>query len=108
MRPEDSTCPNYPNEEHDKYMLFSMFGEANNPFAEKTKIYNKDGSAYGYLTENAYILDEENGIEFFLTATVHVNENQIFNDDNYEYDEIGLPYLANLGQVIYEYEKSKK
>jgi hypothetical protein len=58
------------------------------------------------LTDNAYIVDEKNDIEFFLSATVHVNENQIYNDDSYEYDEIGLPFIAKLGKIIYNYELS--
>jgi hypothetical protein len=37
-----------------------------------------------------------------------VNENQIFNDGNYEYDTIGKPFLANLGRVIYEFEMGRK
>jgi hypothetical protein len=43
-----------------------------------------------------------------LTATILVNENQIFNDGNYEYDTIGKPFLANLGRVIYEFEMGRK
>ena len=27
-----------------------------------------------------------------------------YNDDNYEYDEIGLPFLAKLGKLVYDYE----
>jgi len=42
--------------------------------------------------------------EFLLTAVIQVNENQIYNDDKYEYDEIAFPFLANLGRVIYDYE----
>lgn len=60
--------------------------------------------AYGYLIDNAYIADFKNGVEFLLSAVIYVNNNQIFNDDKYEYDEIGFPFLANLGKVIYEYE----
>ena len=32
------------------------------------------------------------------------DENQTFNDNNYEYDEIALPFLRNLGEAIYEIE----
>ena len=51
--------------------------------------FNKVGLAYGYVTDNAYIVDFEHGVEFLLTAVVLVNENGIFNDGAYEYDEVG-------------------
>jgi len=60
------------------------------------------------LTDASYIIDLEKNVEFFLAATIHVNENQIFNDDNYEYETIGLPFLSNLGKVIYDYEVKRE
>ena len=30
------------------------------------------------------------------------------DDDEYEYDEIGLPFLANLGRVIYDFELKRE
>ena len=66
------------------------------------------GQAYGYLSDNAYIVDLDRGVEFLLTAVISVNENRIFNDDEYEYDEIGVPFLANLGRVVYDYELQRE
>jgi len=54
----------------------------------------------------AYVKDR-NGIEFFLTATILTNKNEIFNDNNYEYDQLGIPFLAALGREIYQFEKNK-
>ncbi len=109
MLPKESDCPEYPYEEYyDGYVKFLMFGDTKEPIPNSIRIYSKSGLAYGYLTDNAYIVDEQNAIEFFLSATVHVNENQIYNDDNYEYNEIGLPFLAKLGKVIYDYELNRK
>ena len=62
------------------------------------------GNAYGFLTDAAYVVDFKNGVEFLLAATIHVNENQIFNDGIYEYDQTGYPFLAQLGQTIYVHE----
>ena len=64
--------------------------------------------AYGYLTDVSYIVDLKKEIEFFLTATISVNKNQIFNDDNYEYQTIGLPFLSRLGKVVYDYEVQRE
>ena len=81
-----------------------MFGGAQQHIPDNLRIYNKVGNAYGFLTDAAYIVDLDAGIEFLLAATIYVNENQTFNDDQYEYDEVGLPFLRDLGQAIYEVE----
>ena len=107
--PGESRHPLYDQEEYyDSYLKFLMFGDSKDPIPEHIRIFNKSGLAYGTLTDNAYVVDFEKKIEFLLTAMIYVNENQIFNDDEYEYDEIGLPFLANLGRVIYEYELKRK
>ena len=49
-------------------------------------------------------MDHETGREFIITATIHVNANRTFNDDEYEYEEIGLPFLAELGRQLVGYE----
>lgn len=109
MLPRQSECPKYESDEYyDGYVKFLMFGDTKESIPDNIKIYNKSGLAYGYLTDNCYIVDEKNGVEFLLSATLHVNENQIYNDDNYEYDEIGIPFLAELGRMVYEYEKSRR
>ncbi len=71
-------------------------------------IFNKVGFAYGTLTDCSYIFDSNTGTEFFLTATMLVNKNKIFNDGKYEYDEVGIPFLAKLGMKVLEYEQKRK
>jgi hypothetical protein len=93
---------------YDGYCKFFMFGDTKENIPEHIKIYNKVGDAYGTLTDCAYIQDEKNNVEFLLTATIHVNKNGIFNDNNYEYDEIGFPFLAELGREFYQYELNRK
>ncbi|NQY07852.1 MAG: serine hydrolase [Flavobacteriaceae bacterium] len=92
---------------HDSYVKFFIYGDQKERIPEHIKIYNKVGMAYGFLIDNAYIHDELNDIKFFLTATIYVNENNTLNDDHYEYDEIGFPFLARLGRAVYEYELKK-
>jgi hypothetical protein len=81
-----------------------MFGDTKEPIPSSIRIFDKCGESYGYLIDNAYIVDFEKRIEFLLTAVIQVNQDQIYNDDKYEYDEIGFPFLANLGRMIYDYE----
>ncbi len=92
----------------DNYVKFLMLGDQKDPsYHTSLKIFNKVGWAYGYLTDIAFIQDEENDVSFFLAATIHVNSNQIYNDGIYEYEE-GLPFLGELGRLVYSYEFEKK
>ena len=71
---------------------------------DHVKIFNKVGLAYGFILDNAYIVDLENKIEFFLSAVVYSNSNGVLNDDSYDYDTLTIPFLADIGRSIYEYE----
>ncbi|MEM6342305.1 MAG: serine hydrolase [Bacteroidota bacterium] len=104
-RPRESAYPSYDDSlYYDGYVKFFMFGDTHDSIPDHIRIFNKVGVAYGFLTDNAYIIDLENNIEFMLSATLWVNENQIFNDDQYEYDSLGFPFLAKLGYAFYDYE----
>lgn len=99
----------YDQEEyHDSYVKFFMYGDTQTPIPEHLEIYNKVGYAYGTLTETALIKDTTAGIQFLLSATLLVNENGIFNDDTYEYETVGIPFLAQLGREFYAQEKRRK
>ncbi|MFK7812943.1 MAG: serine hydrolase [Maribacter sp.] len=93
---------------YDGYCKFFMYGDMKSTIPEHIKIYNKVGDAYGTLTDCAYIQDTKNNVEFLLTATIQVNRNGIFNDNVYEYDDIGFPFLAELGRELYNYELKRK
>jgi len=100
--PDYSTNPDL----YDSYVKFFIYGDQKGAITDNVRIFNKVGDAYGTLTETAFIQDRLSGAEFLLTATVHVNENQIFNDNIYEYDSIGFPFMAGLGRAILNYEKT--
>ena len=97
-----------PEQFYDSYVKFFMFGDTTDPMPDHIKIYNKVGYAYGTLTDCAYIKDTKNDIDFMLTATILVNGNGIFNDNTYQYDEVGIPFLAQLGRELYDYELKLK
>ena len=65
---------------------------------ENIIIYNKVGLAYGQLSDVAYI--KKNNVSIILTATIDVNTNKIYNDDKYDYDSIGFPFLAEISREI--------
>ena len=104
----ESNDPDYSSDPdlYDSYVKFFIYGDQKGMMTDKVRIFNKVGDAYGTLTETAYIQDRASAIEFLLTATVHVNENQIFNDNIYEYDSIGFPFMAGLGRAILNYERN--
>ena len=110
LLPRESKYPFYNNNDQyfDSYCKFFMFGNTKERIPDDIRIFNKVGMAHGFLIDNAYIVDMENRVEFFLSAVIYVNENETLNDDTYEYDEISIPFLAALGNVIYNFELSRK
>lgn len=102
--------PDYSNDPHywDSYVKFFLYGDQKGSMDSAVRIFNKVGLAYGTLTDVAYIVNEKEGVEFFLAATLLVNQNEIFNDDTYEYDALGIPFLAALGKVVYDLERNRK
>lgn len=107
MLPRESKHPGYDSTHYDSYVKYFLFGDSKKPIPSNIRAFNKVGMAYGYLTDIAYIVDFENKIEFMLSAVIHVNKDQIYNDGIYEYSKTGLPFLSNLGRVIYDYEKNQ-
>lgn len=109
LLPRQSKDPDYPdyNTYYDGYCKFFMYGDTKEKIPNNIKIYNKVGLAYGFVIDNAYIIDTENKVEFLLSAVTYNNPNNTMNDDNYAYDRITIPFLARLGREVYEYEKQR-
>lgn len=104
MYPAESNYPYYGSKYEDGYCKFMMYGGEGNNLGEDIRIYNKVGEAYGFLIDIAYIVDFEQKIEFVLGAVIYVNENEILNDGQYEYEALGYPFMRDLGRIFYEYE----
>lgn len=108
--PGESRYPAYPVSQgfYDSYCKFLMFGNSKKPISENIRIFNKVGDAYGYMIDNAYIVDFKNGVEFMLSAVINTNTDGVYNDGKYEYEKIGYPFMKNLGQTFYKYELKRK
>jgi len=106
MHPQESSFPQYDTSYPDSYSKLLLYG-GKAPMDSAIRIFNKEGDAYGFLTDAAYIVDFKNNIEFMLSATILCNSDGIFNDDHYDYETVGYPFLKNLGEVIYKYELSR-
>jgi hypothetical protein len=88
----------------DAYCKFLLFGAERAPIPPHIRIFNKVGDAYGYLIDNAYVVDFENRVEFFLSAVIYCNADSILNDGAYDYATVGFPFMRHLGQLVYDYE----
>ena len=86
---------------YETYNKFFIHGMDSIAINKNIRVYNKLGEAYGTSTDTAYIKNYTEDIEFFLSATIYVNDNNVINDNIYEYDEIAIPFLAKLSQSIY-------
>jgi hypothetical protein len=108
MMPHESDHPAYDSTYHDTYVKFLLYGAEKIKTNPDIRIFNKPGDAYGFLIDAAYIADFKNNVEFMLSAAIYCNSDGILNDDKYEYETIGLPFMKHLGQAVYEYELKRK
>ena len=108
MYPSESDFPSYGTMYEDDYCKFLLFGGTSKHIDRNIRIFNKIGEAYGFLIDMAYIVDFEKEIEFVLGAVIYVNENNILNDNTYEYETVGYPFMRNLGELFYNYEITRK
>jgi hypothetical protein len=109
MLPLESDYPKYELPEfYDSYSKFFKFGTDKNPIPERFRIFNKTGNAYGHLLDGSYFVDFETGTEFFVSAVIYTNADETLNDDVYEYDSIGFPFFAELGEYLYQLELKRK
>ena len=108
MMPRQSTDPIYPEAEYpDGYCRFFILGDVKTRKPESLTLIGKVGEAYGYLTDVEYIADTHSKYECYLSANILVNADGIFNDDQYEYEAIGYPFLAALGRAVWQVINSR-
>lgn len=102
MWPRESTYPKYDLPDNfKKYIL--MGNGAPLPQGSDIRIFNHIARAYGVIGDCAYVVDFNNNVEFMVSCIMYCNENDILNDDTYEY-EIGVNFMSELGRILYNYE----
>ncbi|TAD92393.1 MAG: hypothetical protein EAY75_02760 [Bacteroidetes bacterium] len=106
MLPAESSSPSYDSTNYwPTYVKFLLMGSQKGAWPNSNlKIYNKVGDAYGFLIDAAYIENKADKVSFMLSAMLYCNADEILNDDKYDYDTVGLPFMKQLGQVLYDYE----
>ena len=106
--PSESVYPSYDSSYYDAYVKFLLYGSEPGKLPKNIRIFNKVGDAYGQLIDVAYIVDFEKNIEFMVSASIYCNQDGILNDDHYDYDTIGFPFMKNVGKLLYDYEMKRK
>jgi hypothetical protein len=107
--PYESIYPTYDTTEYwDTYRKFVLMGSEKVPMPKHIKIFNKEGDAYGFLLDNAYVVDTLNKVEFMLSAVIYCNSDGIQNDNKYDYDSVGFPFYKHIGELVYQYELQRK
>lgn len=106
MKPRESKFPEYDSTYNDAYSKFVLYG-GKGEISPGIRIFNKEGDAYGFLNDVAYVVDFNKGVEFFLSATILCNSDGIFNDDHYDYETVGFPFFKRLGEIIYQHEVTR-
>lgn len=102
--PSETPDPKYDTTAfYDSYVKF-YFRDSTHHLPAGVRVFNKVGWAYGFLTDVSYVADFAHGVEYMLSASLYVNEDDVLNDNKYEYESIGWPFLYQLGQTIYRYE----
>ncbi len=102
--PSETNYPKYDSSQYyDSYVKF-FFRNESHKMPDEVRVFNKVGWAYGFLIDVSYVVDFKNSIEYMLSAVVYVNRDGILNDNKYEYEEVGWPFMYQLGQTIYQYE----
>ncbi len=104
--PKESKDPTYDTAEF--YDNFAKFLPRSIMQNEDVRVFSKAGWAYGFLTDIAYIVDFKNNIEFMLSATILCNSDGLFNDDKYDFETTGYPFMKLLGETIYQVELQRK
>ena len=108
--PTESKFPSYSRPDYyPAYCKFLFYGaDSLATIDPDIRIFNKVGDSYGFDIDNAYIVDFKNKVEFMLSAVVQSNDDEIYNDDKYEYKTVCLPFLRDLAQTIYQLELKRE
>lgn len=106
--PGETNYPKYDQQDfYDSYVKYFFRNKDHHEMPSSVRVFNKVGWSYGFLTDISYITDFKNNIEFMLSAVIYTNKNQTINDGIYEYEQRGLPFLYELGQMVYAYELNR-
>lgn len=106
--PAESTYPYYDSSNEDIPSKYIFYGGRKDGFSKSIRVFNISGMDSGQLTDIAYVVDFENKTAFLLAATIYCNKDGIQNDEKYDYESIGIPFMRDIGKAVYDYELKRK
>jgi hypothetical protein len=110
MYPSEAGDPDYQRPDfHDGVRKYFLVGGDTALPPSRIRIFNKVGMAYGYLSDVAYIVDFDLGVEFFISAVIYIGENTPGYPPAQGYPWAkGLYFFKELGWALYRYETTRK
>lgn len=106
--PSETNYPKYDTSQYYDSYVKDYFNEKNRSMPSYIRVFNKVGWAYGFKIDASYVVDFRNKIEYMLTSVIYTNNDGILNDDKYEYETVGVPFMNQLGQTIYQHELTRQ
>ncbi len=105
--PTESRFPPYPGQDTASNKILFYGDDHPAGILPGLRIFNKTGGAYGFLLDVAYFADVDQQLEFMLSAVIYCNSDGVLNDDQYDYQTVGYPFMKALGRRIYQYELTR-
>lgn len=106
--PTESRFPPYPGQDTAGNKILFYGDGKTDPILPGLRIFNKTGGAYGFLLDITYMADLDRHVEFMLSAVIYCNSDGILNDDRYDYQNAGYPFMRALGRKVYAYELGRR
>jgi len=75
---------------------------------QETRSLSKLGLSYGFASEIAYIELPGTNEAMLLSYSIYVNENDIVNDGDYEYEELARPFAVDLLSTLIDWQLYQK
>ncbi len=94
----------------DAWGKFLAFGDQKGRMPDTLRCANKIGEAYGFLLDSAWLMRLPKALpgqakmppamakSCIVSAVIYVNSDGVLNDDQYDYETLGVPFLAELGR----------
>ena len=85
-----------------KYLFFGRDSKLNylSDTLTRFRSFNVVGVSFGCVIDASYLVDFETGKEFFLTAGLYANQDEVINDAKYDYETLAYPLLKDLGRLF--------
>jgi hypothetical protein len=86
---------------HYKFFIDSSVMDTRN---SNLKIYNKVGMSGGFISDFSHVVDDSNGIEYYLSATMLAKKDDVINNGKNNYYDFGIPIFRIIGSLVHQFE----